>query len=80
MESAAHQWELACVQDGAIGSTLSYAHSYLELAAHIVDDSLRICSSSVQLVDERYPRHGISFHLAIDGKGLRLHPGHAAKN
>lgn len=46
----------------------------LELAAHVVDDSLRVRPSSVQLVDERYPRHRVPFHLPVDGKGLRLHP------
>lgn len=57
MECEEHEREQACVQDGAIDSTERYGRSYLELAAHIVDDSLWICSSSVQLVDERYPRH-----------------------
>lgn len=52
-------------------------HKYaadLELAAHVVDDSLRVRPSSVQLVDERYPRHRVSLHLPVDGEGLRLHP------
>lgn len=79
-------WSVECISGSrrvfktAKDGTASYARSYLELAAHIVDDSLWICSSPVQLVDERYPRHGISFHLAVDSKGLRLHPGHTAKN
>lgn len=80
------KWSMECikgsrhVQDAATDSTPIYARPHLELASHVIDDSLRIRSSSVQLVDERYPRHGISFHLAVDGKGLRLHPGHAAKD
>lgn len=54
--------------------------AYLELAAHIVDDPLRVRSGSVQLVDKRYSRYRISLHLAVDGKRLRLDPRHAAQH
>lgn len=46
----------------------------LELAAHVVDDSLRVRPGSVQLVDKRHPRHRVPFHLPVDGERLRLHP------
>ena len=52
----------------------------LQFFAQLGHDTKRVCSGPVRLVDEGEPRDIVAAHLAIDGHGLGLHPGHRTQN
>ena len=51
-----------------------------ELGLELLNDADGIRAGAVHLVDEGDPRHGVPFHLAIDGDRLRLNASHRAKH
>ena len=53
---------------------------HLELVAHVMDDSLRIGSCPVQLVDECKSWYRIPFHLTVHCQGLWLYARDATKD
>ena len=51
-----------------------------QLASKLLDDSFRIRTGSVHLVDERNPRNTVTFHLSVNGQRLTLHATDSTKH
>ena len=52
----------------------------LEIEPHLLQNALWICTSSVELIDERQTRNIITSHLPIDGESLTLNAANSTQN